>query len=86
MYINISNLHCKRVGHNAIHHALCEGVKLLVGAAHVLWFDSIATLPVVLKHAQIQLHGQVCHASQTHRKDTGMKEDIVLSNIPILLS
>lgn len=54
------HLHGQRVGHYPVHGALGERVKVLVRPPHKLWFEPVATFPVVLVHAQVQLHGQIC--------------------------
>lgn len=55
-----THLHRQRVGHDPVHGALSERVKMFVRPTHELWFESVATFAVVLVHAQVQLHGQVC--------------------------
>ena len=55
-----THLHRQRVGDYPVHCALSERVKVFVRPPHELWFESVATFPVVFIHAQVQLHGQIC--------------------------
>lgn len=55
-----THLHRQRVGDDPVHCALSERVKVFVRPPHELWFESVATFPVVFIHAQVQLHGQIC--------------------------
>lgn len=55
-----THLHRQCVGHYPVHGALSERVKVFVWPPHKLWFEPVATFPVVLVHAQVQLHGQIC--------------------------
>ena len=55
-----THLYRQRVGDYPVHCALSEGVEVFVRPPHELWFESVATFPVVFIHAQVQLHGQVC--------------------------
>lgn len=48
-----THLNRKCVGYDAIHSALSEGIKVFVRSSHELWFQPVATLPVVLIHAQV---------------------------------
>lgn len=55
-----THLHRQRVGDDPVHCALSERVEVFVRPPHELWFESVATFPVVFIHAQVQLHGQIC--------------------------
>lgn len=58
------NSYLDSVGHYAVHGALSERVKVFVWSSHELWFQSVAALPIVLIHAQVQLHSQVWEREQ----------------------
>lgn len=62
-----TNTHLDRqcVGYYPIHCALSERVKVFIWPSHKLWFESVATFPIVLIHAQVQLHGQICEDRMT---------------------
>ncbi len=59
-----THLYRQRVGYYPIHCALSERVKVFIWPPHKLWFESVATFPIVLVHAQVQLHGQICGEAQ----------------------
>lgn len=48
------------IGHYAIYNDLSEGVKRLVWPPHELGLQQVPTAPIVLKHACVELHWQVC--------------------------
>lgn len=47
------------IGHDAIHDVLGEGVKRLVWPPHELRLEQVATAPVVLEHACVELHRHI---------------------------
>lgn len=47
------------VGHDAVHCVFSEGVKVFVRPPHELRLQSVATASVVLKHKEVELHGQI---------------------------
>lgn len=51
-----THLHRQCVGYYPIHCALSKWVKVLIRPSHKLWFQSVATFPIVLIHAQVELH------------------------------
>lgn len=56
---SLTDLYREGVGYYAVHGALGERVEVFVRPPHELRFESEAAFPVVLVHAQVQLHGQV---------------------------
>lgn len=47
------------VSYDAIHRVFGEGVKVFVRSSHELRLQSVAAPTVVLKHEEVQLHGQI---------------------------
>lgn len=60
------------VGHDAIHRVFCEGVKVFVWSSHELRLQSVAAPPIVFKHEEIQLHGQIWN--ERAKIKTGVRE------------
>lgn len=53
------HLHRECVGHNAVHRVFCKGVEVFVRPSHELRLQSVAAAAVVLKHEEVELHGQI---------------------------
>lgn len=76
------HLHRECVGDNPIHCALSERIEVLIRPSHKLRFQSVATFPVILVHAQVQLHRQICAQTCPHNKhalNTGAESSFFLS-------
>lgn len=56
---NLCYLHGESVGHDAVHRVFGEGVEVFVRPPHELRLQSVAAASVVLKHEEVELHGQI---------------------------